>query len=50
MPQKSTETRTKLLKRFDWTLTLLTETKKQAIEGVLVNYQEMLRDTEWILG
>ena len=39
-PQESTEAR-KLLKRFDWTDTLLTETKKQAIEDILVEYQDI---------
>ena len=37
-PQESTESRTKYLKRFDWTDTLLTETEKQAIEDILVDY------------
>ena len=35
-PQKTVESRTKILKRFDWTNTLLTETEKQAIEDILV--------------
>ena len=35
-PQESTESRTKILKRFDWTDTLLTETEKRAIEDILV--------------
>ena len=34
-PQDSTEARTKFVKRFDWTDTLLTETEKQAIEDFL---------------
>ena len=37
-PQQSTESRNKFLKRFDWTDTLLTETEKQAIEDILVEY------------
>ena len=32
------ETETKFLERFDWTDTLLTESKKQAIECILVDY------------
>ena len=36
--QDSTEYRQKLLERFDWTDTLLTETEKQAIEDILFNY------------
>ena len=39
-PQESTESRNKFLKRFDWTDTLLTETEKQAIEEILVDYHE----------
>ena len=37
-PQESTESRNKFLKRFGWTDTLLTETEKQAIEDILVEY------------
>ena len=37
-PEESTESRNKFLKRFDWTDTLLTETDKQAIEDILVDY------------
>ena len=40
-PQESTESRTKFLKRFDWTDTLLTETEKQAIEDILVEYHDI---------
>ena len=39
-PPKSTEPRTKFLKRFDWTNTLLTETEKQAIEVFFVDYHD----------
>ena len=39
-PQESTESRNKFLKRFDWTDTLLTETEKQALEDILVDYHE----------
>ena len=40
-PQESTESRNKILKRFDWTDTLLTETEKQAIEDILVDYHNI---------
>ena len=40
-PQESTEFRHKFLKRFDWTDTLLTETEKQAIEDILVEYHDI---------
>ena len=40
-PQESTESRTKFLKRFDWTDTLLTEIEKQAIENILVEYHDI---------
>ena len=39
--QESTEPRNKILKRFDWTDTLLTETEKQAIEDILVDYHDI---------
>ena len=40
-PQESTEARNKFLKRFDWTDTLLTESEKQAIEDILVEYHDI---------
>ena len=40
-PQESTESRTKFLKRFDWTDTLLIEIEKQAIENILVEYHDI---------
>ena len=40
-PQESTESRNKFLKRFDWTDTLLTETEKQAIEDIPVEYHDI---------
>ena len=39
-PQENTESRNKFLKRFDWTDTLFTETEKQAIEDILVDYHD----------
>ena len=38
---ESTESRKEFLKRFDWTDTLLTETEKQAIEDILVEYHDI---------
>ena len=40
-PQESTESRNNFLKSFDWTDTLLTETEKQAIEDILVEYVDI---------
>ena len=40
-PQESTQSRTKFLKRFDWTDTLLTELEKQEIEDILVEYHDI---------
>ena len=40
-PQQSAESRNKFFKRFDWTDTLLTETEKQAIEDILVDYDDI---------
>ena len=39
--QESTESRNNFLKRFDWTDTLFTETEKQAIEDILVDYHDI---------
>ena len=39
-PQESTESRKKFLKQFDWTDTLLTETRKHGYEDILVNYHD----------
>ena len=35
------ESRTEILTRFDWTDTLLTETEKQAVEDIVVEYHDM---------
>ena len=40
-PQESTDSRNKFLKRFHWTDTLLTETEKQAVEDILVDYHDI---------
>ena len=40
-PKDNIESRTKFLKRFNWTDTLLTETKKQAVEDILVEHHDI---------
>ena len=40
-PRESSESRNKFLKWFDWTDTFLTETEKQAIEDILVDYHDV---------
>ena len=40
-PKDNTESRTEFSKRFDWTETLLTETEKQAVEDILVEYHDI---------
>ena len=40
-PQESAESRNKFLKQIDWTDTLLTETEKQEIEDILVDYHDI---------
>ena len=40
-PKDDSESRTEFLKRFDWTDTLLTETEKQAVENILVEYHDI---------
>ena len=40
-PTDDVEPGMKLLKRFDWTDTLLTETEKQAVENILVEYHDI---------
>ena len=40
-PQESIECRHNFLKRFNWTNTLLTETEKQAIEDILLDYHDI---------
>ena len=40
-PKDNTESTTEFLKRFDWTDTLLTETEKQAVEDILVEYHDI---------
>ena len=40
-PKDDIESRIEFLKRFDWTDTLLTETEKQAVEDILVEYKDI---------
>ena len=40
-PKDDAKSRKKLLKRFDWTDTLLTETEKHAVENILVDYHDI---------
>ena len=49
-PQESTKSWNKFLKGFDWTATLLTETEKQAIEDILVDYHDIFARQRRILG
>ena len=49
-PQESTESRNKFLKRFDWTNTLLTETKNRELKTIWLSIMTFSPDTEWILG
>ena len=49
-PQESTQSRTKLLKRFDWTDTLLTEMEKQAIGDILFEYHDIFAQHRMDIG
>ena len=40
-PKDDNESRTEFLKRFDWADTLVTETEKQAVEDILVEYHDI---------
>ena len=40
-PKDDIESQMEVLKRFDWTDTLLTETEKQAFEDILVEYHDI---------
>ena len=40
-PKDNVESRMEFLKRFDWTDTLLTETEKQAVEDILIEYHDV---------
>ena len=47
-PKDDIESQMEFLKRFDWTDTLLTETEKQAVEDILLDYHEIFLEIEWI--
>ena len=49
-PKDDSESRTKFLKRFDWTDTLLTETQKQAVEDILVEYHDIFARHRMVIG
>ena len=49
-PQESTDSRGKFLKRFDWNNTLPTETEKQAIEDILVDYHDIFARNRMDIG
>ena len=49
-PKNDSESRTEFLKRFDWTDTLLTETEKQAVEDILVEYHEIFARHRMVIG
>ena len=40
-PKKDIESKSEILKRFDWTDTLLTEAEKQAVKDILVEYHDI---------
>ena len=40
-PKDDVESQMKFLKRFDWTVTLLTETEKHAVENILVEHHDI---------
>ena len=49
-PQESIESQNKFFKRFDWTDTLLTEMEKQAIEDILLEYQDIFASHRMDIG
>ena len=49
-PKDDSESRTEFLKRFDWTDTLLTETEKQAVEDILVEYHDIFAGHRMDIG
>ena len=49
-PQESTESRNKFLKQFDWTDTFVTETEKQAIEDIMVDYHDFFATHRMDIG
>ena len=49
-PKDDEESRMKFLKRFDWTDTLLTETKKHAVENILAEYHDIFAKHSMDIG
>ena len=49
-PKDHSESRLEILKRFDWTDTLLTETEKQAVEDILVEYHDIFARLRMDIG
>ena len=49
-PKDDIESRTEFLKRFDWTNALLTETEKQAVEDILVEYHDIFARHRMYIG
>ena len=49
-PKDNTGSRTEFLKRFYWTDTLLTETEKQAVEDILVEYHDIFARNRMDIG
>ena len=49
-PKDAIESRTEFLNRFDWTDTLLTESEKQAVEDILVEYHDIFARDRMDIG
>ena len=49
-PKDDSQSRIEFLKRFDWTDTLLTETEKQAVEDILVEYHDIFAGHRMDIG
>ena len=49
-PKEDFESRMEFLKRFDWTDTLLTETEKQAVEDILIEYHDIIARHKMDIG
>ena len=49
-PKDDIESRVEFLKRFDWTDILLTETEKQAVEDILVEYHDIFARHRMYIG
>ena len=49
-PKDNAESRMDFLKRFNWTDTLLSETEKQAVEDILVEYHDIFSRQRMDIG